>query len=491
MYLLGYDLGSSSVKAALIRASDGSTVGTAQCPDTEMAILAPQPGWAEQDPATWWAAIAQVTRRLLAATGVASGQIAGIGLAYQMHGLVLLDAQGAVLRPAIIWCDSRAVGVGDEAYAALGADYCLEHLLQSPGNFTASKLHWVRRHEPAIFEKIHKFLLPGDYIAYRMTGDLATTVTGLSEGICWDFAAHRPARRLLDHYGIPETMLPGMVPVFGLQGKLTAAAAAELGLAAGTPLGYRAGDQPNNALSLHVLRPGDVAATGGTSGVVYAVTDRPRPDPQLRVNSFAHVNYTPERPLTGVLLCINGAGSQYRWLRQLLDDPTYPQLEALAAAAPVGADGLCVLPFGNGAERMLGNRDPGAQVLGLNFNRHGREHLCRAALEGIAFSFVYGMEALRELGVPLHVLRVGNDNLFQSAIFSQTIATLMGTEIEMLATTGAVGAAKGAGVGVGIFGSVEEAMGNVEVVGKYAPLPAKSAYEAAYGGWKTELGKRV
>ncbi len=490
MYLLGYDLGSSSVKAALLRASDGSTVGTAQYPDTEMAILAPQPGWAEQDPATWWTAIGQVTRRLLEATGVASDQIAGIGLAYQMHGLVLLDAQGEILRPAIIWCDSRAVSLGDQAFAALGADYCLEHLLQSPGNFTASKLDWVRRHEPAIFQQTDKFLLPGDYIAYRMTGELCTTVTGLSEGICWDFQAHRPAKRLLDYYGIPQTMLPDVVPVFGQQGKLTAAAAAELGLSTGTPVGYRAGDQPNNALSLNVLRPGDVAATGGTSGVVYAVTDRPRPDPQLRVNSFAHVNYTPERPLTGVLLCINGAGSQYRWLRQLLDDPTYPQMEALSAAAPIGSDGVCVLPFGNGAERMLGNRDPGAQVLGLNFNRHGREQLCRAALEGIAFSFVYGMKAMRALGVPLHVLRVGNDNLFQSAIFSQTIATLMSTEIEMLATTGAVGAAKGAGVGVGIFGSVEEAMGQVAVVGKYEPLPEKSAYETAYNRWKGELTRQ-
>ncbi len=387
MYLLGYDLGSSSVKAALVRASDGATVGTAHYPDTEMAILAPQPDWAEQEPKTWWEAVGQVTRRLLATTNIAPDKIAGIGIAYQMHGLVLLDAQGEVLRPAIIWCDSRAVNNGNQAFAALGAHYCLEHLLQSPGNFTASKLNWVRQNEPAIFEKIHKFLLPGDYIAYRMTGEMCTTVTGLSEGICWDFKENKPAQSLLDYYGIPEKMLPEVVPVFAQQGKMTAEAAAYLGLAAGIPVSYRAGDQPNNALSLNVLRPGDVAGTGGTSGVVYAVTDQPRPDLEMRVNSFAHVNYTPEQPLTGVLLCINGSGSQYRWLRQMLGDLDYAQMEQLAANAPVGADGLIMLPFGNGAERMLGNRAPGAEILGLNFNRHSREHLCRAALEGIAFSF--------------------------------------------------------------------------------------------------------
>ena len=496
MYLLGYDLGSSSVKAALVRVSDGLTAGIAHFPDTEMAILAPQPDWAEQDPAIWWEAVGQVTRRLLAATGISAGQIAGIGVAYQMHGLVLLDAQGEVLRPSIIWCDSRAVDIGDQAFAALGAGYCLDHLLQSPGNFTASKLRWVRQHEPAIFEKIHKFLLPGDYIAYRMTGEICTTVTGLSEGICWDFKTNQPAYALLDHYGIPPTLLPDVAPVFAQQGKLTAVAAAQLGLVAGIPVGYRAGDQPNNALSLNVLRPGEVAATGGTSGVVYAVTDQPRPDPDMRVNSFAHVNYTPEHPLTGVLLCINGAGSQYRWLRQLLGNLGYPQMEQLAASVPIGADGLCMLPFGNGAERMLGNRTPGAEMVGLHFNRHDKAHLCRAALEGIAFAFVYGMEAMRELGIPLRVLRVGNDNLFQSAIFSNTIATLMGVEIEMLNTTGAAGAAKGAGVGVGIFGSVEEAMAARGTVshqhsGKYVPSSAKADYELAYATWKGELAKRM
>ncbi len=491
MYLLGYDLGSSSVKAALVRASDGATVGLAHYPDAEMAILAPQPDWAEQHPAVWWEAVGQVTQRLLVATGIAPEQILGIGVGYQMHGLVMLNAQGEVLRPAIIWCDSRAVATGDQAFADLGADYCLEHLLQSPGNFTASKLRWVRQNEPAIFEKIHQFLLPGDYIAYRMTGEICTTVTGLSEGICWDFKTNCPAQQLLDYYGIPATMLPNVVPVFGQQGKLTTEAATYLGLAAGIPISYRAGDQPNNALSLNVLQPGDVAATGGTSGVVYAVTDQPQPDPEMRVNSFAHVNYTPERPLTGVLLCINGAGSQYRWLRQMLGDLTYPQMEQVAATVPIGADGICMLPFGNGAERMLGNQSPGAKILGLDFNRHGREHLCRAALEGIAFAFVYGMEAMRELGIPLRVVRVGNDNLFQSAIFSTTIATLMNVEIEMLDTTGAAGAAKGAGVGVGVFGSVEEAMGKVEVVGKYRPWTEKEEYISAYGVWKGALAKRI
>lgn len=489
MYLLGYDIGSSSVKAAFVDAQTGKTVGTSQHPEREMNILAVCPDWAEQHPKDWWEAACIATRKLLESTGIAPGDIAAIGISYQMHGLVVVDKNGEVLRPSIIWCDSRAVSIGNQAFEKLGADYCLEHYLNSPGNFTASKLRWVRENEPGIFSGIDKFMLPGDYIAFRMTGEIRSSATGLSEGVMWDFKENTIAKRLLEHYEIPGTMLPDIVPVFSKQGQITAEAAAALGLVPGIPFGYRAGDQPNNALSLNVLRPGEVAATGGTSGVVYAVAEQPMYDVQQRVNSFAHVNYTPEKPLTGVLLCINGAGSQYRWMRQHIGDPglSYQEMEQLAASAGLGADGVCILPFGNGAERMLGNRVVGSHISGLNFNRHEKRHLYRAALEGIAYSFVYGVEVMRQMGIPAQVLRAGNDNLFQSAIFSNTISTLVGAEIELIATTGAVGAAKAAGVSVGIYNSIEEAMQGSEVAGRYEPGREKEALEEVYDKWKKQL----
>ncbi|GAB4494057.1 MAG: FGGY-family carbohydrate kinase [Saprospiraceae bacterium] len=491
MYLLGYDIGSSSVKTALVETQTGQIAGATQYPNREMPIMATHTDWAEQHPSDWWDAMCAATKKLLQQTGIAPSDIAAIGISYQMHGLVIVDRNGELLRPSIIWCDSRAVNIGQQAFERLGEKYCLEHYLNSPGNFTASKLRWVYEHEPDIFTRIHKFMLPGDYIAFRMTGEIRSTVTGLSEGVLWDFADNTFAKKLLEQYDIPEKMLPEIVPVFANQGQLTPEAAASLGLAAGTVIGYRAGDQPNNALSLNTLRPGEVAATGGTSGVVYAVASRPVFDAQQRVNSFAHVNFTPENPLTGVLLCINGAGSQYRWLRQHIGEPglSYHDMEQMAASAGIGADGVTMLPFGNGAERMLGNKIIGSRIAGLNLNRHEKRHLYRAALEGIAFSFVYGVKMMEEMGISVKTLRAGNDNLFQSAIFSSTIATLLNAEIELIATTGAIGAAKAAGVSVGIFDSVEEAMQGSVPAGRYEPDIENEPYQRAYERWKNELAR--
>ena len=491
MYLLGYDIGSSSVKAALVDAHSGKTIATVQHPDREMEIIALHPEWAEQHPDSWWDAVGVATRKLLESTRVQPGDIAAIGISYQMHGLVVVDNAGKPLRPSIIWCDSRAVGIGNRAFENIGQHYCLEHYLNSPGNFTASKLRWVRENEPGLFSRIHKFMLPGDYIAFRMTGEICTTASGLSEGVLWDFKDQTFSKQLLEHFEIPEKMVPDVAPVFSIQGKMSAEAAAVLGLVPGIPVGYRAGDQPNNALSLNVLRPGEIAATGGTSGVVYAVAGSPMYDAQQRVNGFAHVNYTPENPMTGMLLCINGTGSQYRWMRQHIGDPglNYHDMEQLAGSAGIGADGVSILPFGNGAERMLGNRVIGSRIAGLNFNRHEKRHLYRAALEGIAFSFVYGVEVLQQMGIPVQVLRAGNDNLFQSAVFSNTVSTLIDAEIELIATTGAVGAAKAAGVSVGIYHAVEEAMANVEVAEKYEPGSDTNEYREAFEKWKAELDK--
>ena len=489
MFLIGYDIGSSSIKAALVEVGQNGKKWIVQSPTSEMDILAPKHGWAEQHPETWWKNVCLATRKLLQESHVDPKDIKGIGISYQMHGLVVVDKNKKVLRPSIIWCDGRAVEIGNNAYEEIGHGKCLSHLLNSPGNFTASKLKWVKENEPAVFEKIYKMMLPGDYIAMRLSGEIVTTPSGLSEGILWDFKKNKTADIVLDHYGLSEELIPNVKPTFSLQGELTADAAAETGLAIGTPITYRAGDQPNNALSLNVLEPGEVAATGGTSGVVYGVVDSPEYDPQSRVNGFAHVNHTIEKPRIGILLCINGAGIQYAWVRQQMGESglSYAEMEKQAAAIPIGSDNLRILPFGNGPERMLGNKDIGSKINNLHFNSHTRPHLYRAALEGIAFSFVYGINILKNMGLELHVMRVGNDNLFQSKIFSGTISNLVGSRIELVETTGAVGAAKAAGVATGIYSSIKEAMQGGNVAQVFDPKNLKDIYEKSYRLWEKDL----
>lgn len=493
MYLLGYDIGSSSIKAALVAIKDTSPVAMTQSPKMEMEISAPKAGWAEQDPQQWWHHLCEATEQLASLHPEKMKEVKAIGLSYQMHGLVLLDKQHKVLRPSIIWCDSRAVGIGDKAFHEMGEEKCLHHMLNSPGNFTASKLRWVKENEPALYEKVAWAMLPGDYIASRLCGTISTTASGLSEGIFWDFRKDAPADILLDHYDLDPSFLPPQVPTFGKQGTLSDAAAEILGLPAGIPLSYRAGDQPNNALSLNVLHPGELAATGGTSGVVYGVVEEATYDPQSRVNGFLHVNHQKENPRIGILLCINGAGIQYSWLRKLTggEEISYQAMGEAAEGIPIGSDGLCILPFGNGAERMLGNKEVGAQIHKLNFNQHSRAHLYRAGLEGVAFSFVYGLEILKEMGLAVKNLKVDSQNLFRSPIFGQTIANLSGAKIEMLDTNGAVGAARGAGFGAGIYQSLEEAVGQQKVLHTYKPEPKIEAYEAAYGRWKDILEKEL
>lgn len=487
MYLLGIDIGSSAVKASLVAAETGESVAAAQSPATEMPISAERAGWAEQEPSVWWDHVCLAVRQVLSQAGISPADIRAIGLAYQMHGLVLVDRDRRVLRPSIIWCDSRAVETGARAFRDLGEPRCLDRLLNSPGNFTAAKLKWVQVHEPALFDRIDKMMLPGDYIGMRLTGELCTTPGGLSEAILWDFRSERPAEWVLDGLGISRDLLPPVVPTFSPQGVLTAEAAAETGLRKGTPVTYRAGDQPNNAWSLGVVSPGEIAATGGTSGVVYGVTDKPRYDPLSRINGFAHVNHRPDKPRIGLLLCINGAGIQYSWLRRQLlgSGKPYETMEQLAGEVAVGSEELVVLPFGNGAERMLENRTPGGRFCNLHFNVHGKSHLVRAALEGIAFAFVYGVQILRETGMPVKILRVGNDNLFQSAIFSETVATLLQCSIQLVRTHGAAGAAKGAGVAPGLV--AEQAYLSTELVRTYDPQPDPAAYREAYSRWEQAL----
>ena len=488
MFLLGYDVGSSSVKASLVNAETGKCVATAFYPKTEAPIISKQPGWAEQDPALWLGNLKLATADVLSqASAVNPNDIKAIGISYQMHGLVCVDKDLNVLRPAIIWCDSRAVPYGQKAWEQLGKDYCLPHLLNSPGNFTAAKLAWVKENEPEVYKRIWKVMLPGDYIAMRLTGVTCTTVSGLSEGIFWDFAANRPSEELLDYFGFDDTILAPVKPTFGVQGTLTEAAAASLGLAAGTPVTYRAGDQPNNALSLNVFNPGEIASTAGTSGVVYGVIGQVQYDPLSRVNTFAHVNHTAAAPRLGVLLCINGTGILNSWMRRnVVPGLSYPQMNELAAKVPIGSEGVSILPFGNGAERMLENREIGCSVHGLNFNRHSQAHLVRAAQEGIVFSFQYGIEIMEQMGLKVDKIHAGLANMFQSRVFREALSGVSGATIELYNTDGSVGAAKGAGIGAGIYRNAQEAFSTLERLEVVLPQH-EDAYRAAYVAWKERL----
>lgn len=493
MYLLGVDVGSSSVKASLVNAETGKCASSAFFPKTEAKILAARPGWAEQEPQSWWDYMKQSIAAVMSETGAKPSDVAAIGISYQMHGLVCVDKDHNVLRPAIIWCDSRAVEIGQKAFDNIGHEKCLSHMLNSPGNFTASKLKWVKDNEPDIFAKIHKVMLPGDYIAMRMTGEIRTTVSGLSEGIMWDFNSESVAKTLLDYYEIPEEMVANVCPTFGEQGMMTREAAAELGLAAGTPVTYRAGDQPNNALSLNVFNPGEIASTAGTSGVVYGVNGVVNYDPLSRVNTFAHVNHSAEAARLGILLCVNGTGILNSWLkRNVMPDVSYADMNDIAAQAPIGAEGLSILPFGNGAERMLENKEIGCQIQGLNFNVHNRSHLARAVQEGIVFSFQYGIEIMKKMGMEVSKIHAGNANMFLSPLFRNTLASVSGATIELYDTDGSVGAAKGAGMGAGIYKNHDEAFATLERVSEIEPDTVNAAqYQEAYSTWKTRLEKSL
>ncbi len=491
MYYLGIDVGSSSIKAALVNTETGKPLAVVQEPENEMGMTAIKSGWAEQHPDVWWQHICSAITKLKNEQNVDAKEITGVGISYQMHGLVLIDKEGKPLRESIIWCDSRAVSIGNNAFAEIGEEKCSAHLLNSPANFTASKLKWVKENEPELYNKIHKFLLPGDYISYKFSNEINTTISGLSEGIFWDFKDNQVADFLLEHYGIDDNLVPEIVPTFGMQAKVDANGAKESGLLEGTPILYRAGDQPNNALALNVFNPGEIATTGGTSGVVYAVTDSLSVKESARVNNFAHVNYEVARPKIGKLLCINGAGIQYRWLLNNLDVASYQEMNDLASSVPVGSEGVSIIPFGNGAERMLNNVEVGTQLLNVNLNQHHKAHLCRAALEGIAFSFVYGMDILKSDGIDSKVMKAGNDNLFRSEIFANTVATLVDFNIEMYNTTGAIGAARAAGLHEGDFASFGKLVEENDYVMTYKPNANKEAYITAYQNWKKELEKFI
>jgi len=492
-YLLGFDIGSSSVKAALIDAVSGKLAAAAFSPSSEMEILSVKPGFAEQDPEKWWEELINAVNKLRQQVSYQPDEIIAIGISYQMHGLVCVDKNLQPLRPSIIWCDSRAVEIGDKAFKKLGEEFCLKYFLNSPGNFTASKLKWVKENEPQVYQKIYKVMLPGDYIALKLTGDAATTISGLSEGILWDYQDNAVAKKLLDYYAIDENILSPIVPTFGDQGRLNKQSAAILGASAGVPVTYRAGDQPNNAFSLNVLQPGEIAATAGTSGVVYGVTDKTNYDPLSRVNPFVHVNNMDKDKRYGILLCVNGTGILNSWLRKnFFSDLSYQQMNDEAAKISVGSEGLKFFPFGNGAERILSNKNITANLKGLQFNTHHRGHIARAAQEGIVFALNYGMEIMQQMGMELKTIRAGHTNMFLSEVFATTFSNVSDCVIELYNTDGAAGAARAAGYGAGFYKSFAECFKGMEVIRKIEPEKESVQQTGdAYQNWKHELSSLI
>lgn len=492
MLLLGIDVGTSSIKVSVVDAQSHQCLASAQYPDdTESPIISPQPGWAEQSPEMWWQHVQQAILKAHATKKYDPADIAAIGIAYQMHGLVMVDKQQLALRNSIIWCDSRAVEIGDKAFEKIGEKKCLSHLLNSPGNFTASKLAWVKENEPAIYERVDKIMLPGDFIAMKLTGEITTSVAALSEGIFWDFKKEKISKDVLDYYDFDKSIIPSIQPVFAPHGALRETIASALSLKAGIPVTYKAGDQPNNALSLNVLEPGEVAATAGTSGVIYGVSDELTFDQESRVNTFAHVNYRDDKKRLGVLLCINGTGILNRWVKNVFTaDFSYAEMNRRAHQIPVGSDGLRVLPFGNGAERMLNNRIIGVHFQNIDLNLHTQAHLFRAAQEGIACAFRYGLDIMRENGMNPQVIRAGKANLFLSDLFTEAFVNTTHVPVELYNCDGSVGAAIGAGIGAGIYSSEKEAFRQMKPLATIEPTNHK-AYDEIYGQWKKLLKKQL
>lgn len=490
MLLLGIDIGTSAVKVSVVDAMSQATIASAQFPDSESTIITPAPGWAEQDPEMWWAHFKTAFRKASQHHAFNPADIVAIGIAYQMHGLVVTDKKQQVLRNSIIWCDSRAVDIGEKAFEAIGQEKCLSTLLNSPGNFTASKLAWVKANEPSTYEKIDQVMLPGDYLAMRLTGEATTSASALSEGIFFDFLCNRLSKDVTNYFGFSESLFPPVKPVFSTHGTLLKQIAEELQLTPGIPVTYKAGDQPNNALSLNVLNPGEVAATAGTSGVIYGVSDQLAYDQQSRINTFAHVNHEEHEKRLGVLLCINGTGILNSWMKNLFQEKlSYDQMNKEASEAPEGSNGLLILPFGNGAERMLSNRTVGAGIHNIDLNRHTRADILRAAQEGIACAFRYGLDIMRSNGMSPAVIRAGKANMFLSDLFVQSFVNVTGLPVELYKTDGSVGAALGAGIGAGIYKHPAEAFTQMKVLQTFEPVP--NAMDGIYQQWNDLLQRQL
>ena len=493
MLLCGIDLGTSAIKFSVVDAANQKLIFTCSFPDIENEIYSPELGFAEQDPEHWWYCVKQAI-----IIGNSSGKynpkdISAIGISYQMHGLVVLNAENKVLRNSIIWCDSRATGIGEKAFNDIGNQNCQSNLLNSPGNFTASKLAWVKQNQPHIYDQIDKVLLPGDYISGCLCHSYTTSSSALSEGIFWDFNQHGLSNDILTYFGFSKDLFPKIKPVFSSHGQIDKQIAHELGLNDQVEVTYKAGDQPNNAFSLGVLEPGEIATTAGTSGVMYGVSASLKFDPQNRVNSFAHVNHTNESIRIGVLMCINGTGILNRWLKQnFFSNLSYPEMNALGAKSPIGSNGLICNPFGNGSERIFNNKTIGGSWHNLDFNRHSNADMIRSSQEGIAFAMVYGLELLETTGIKPTHLKAGLANMYLSDIFSNAIVNASHVGLELMESDGAYGAALGAGVGLGYYHTPNEAVNKIKRIKEVHPSKdTNDQTQEAYALWKENLHKLI
>ena len=522
MALLGLDVGTGGSRAVIVNA-DG--VVTATATEAHAAFDSPRTGWAEQHPDDWWRASRAAIRAALASGGTAPGDIRAIGLSGQMHGAVLLDAAGEVVRPALIWCDQRTGAQCRRLTDEVGVARLIE-LVANPAltGFTLPKLLWVRDEEPAAWARVRTVLLPKDYVRWRLTGERATDAADASGTLLFDVAGRRWSSPLLAHVGIDAAALPAVYEGPAVTGRLVRAGAEATGLVEGTPVVAGGGDQAAGAVGMGIVRPGAVSATIGTSGVVFAATDRPALDPGGRVHTFCHA--VPDR--WHVMGVTQGAGLSLRWLRDLIGvdaagpgassgrgpdtageggsdapggggpatpgeggsdapgDP-YDRLCVEAAAAPPGADGVLWAPY------LMGERTPHldpearAALVGLSA-AHGRAHVIRAVLEGVAFSLRDSLTIFDEMGVPATRIRLGGGGA-RSPLWRQIQADAYHQPVDVLAAEegAAYGAALLAGVGAGVWGSVDEACAvAVRVAGTVAPDPdAMETLDRQYRRFRT------
>ena len=486
MHFLGIDVGTGGTRAVLVDAS-GKVVAS------ESAEHAPFrstfAGWAEQDPEDWWRAAQQAIRAVLHAANCPAGDVRAIGLTGQMHGAVLLDSQGAVLRPSLIWCDTRSAPQCEWLDATLGRERIIE-LTCNPAlpNFTLTKILWVREHEPEVFARIAHILCPKDYVRYRLSGRYAMDVQEASGTLLLDVTHRRWSTEMAEACGIPMKWLPELFESAEVCAEVSQQAAAATGLLAGTPIVAGAGDQGAGAVGMGILRPGSVSATIGTSGVVFAATDRPVRDPLGRLHTFCHA--VPGR--WHVMGVTQAAGLSLRWVRDVLGPEfgardqhaalPYEQLLTLAAQAPAGSDGVFWAPY------LVGERtphlDPNARAAFVGITAaHGQAHLVRAVLEGVAYSLRDTFTLFAELDIPVRGVRLGGGGA-RGPLWRQIQADIYGRPVEILVAEegAAYGAALLAGVGAGQWPDVDTACDNcIKIAEQIEPDPAaRFEYEQGY-----------
>lgn len=470
-YWMGIDVGTGGSRALLVD-QKGDEVAAVTAPHQDMRMEHPM--WAEQDPADWWHAAILAIQGVLAKAGAQGNDVRGIGLSGQMHGLVILDRYGAVIRPALIWCDQRSQPQVDFINATLRRERVVE-LIANPvlTGFTLPKLLWVRDNEPRSFEEIRKMLLPKDYVRYGLTSEFATDVSDASGTAVFDVAHRRWSHEMMDGLGLDRAILPDVFESSEIAGRVSARGAELTGLALGTPVVAGGGDQACGAVGNGIVRAGIVSCTLGTSGVIFAHTERPAYDPAGRLHTFCHA----VRDKWHVMSVTQGAGLSLQWFRnQLAATATYDELMAEAAAAPAGSQGLFWLPY------LMGERsphlDPHARGgwIGLTA-KHTRADLIRAVIEGVSYSQKDCLDIIEALGVPVTSVRASGGGA-RSALWRQILADVFAQPVVRLASQegAAYGAALLAMTGTGEFASVPEACdATIRESDRVLPRPAESA----------------